>query len=71
MEMFNWIFEEFVTALGYQNILEKFINQLYLDELRNRYFDNNISIALMTLNYLKEFSDDGLISFHTDYISPP
>ena len=67
-------FHDTVTAHRYRNnILNPFVEQLFDDELRFGYFQQDGATAhttAETINYLRNFFDDRLISFRTDIEFP-
>lgn len=67
-------FHETVTAQRYRNIVREFINQLHEDELQQGYFQQDgatAHTAQETLNYLREFFDDRIISLRSNPEFPP
>ena len=56
----------------YQNILGECLYQLDLEELlQNEYFQHDGATAQTSLNFLREFYDERLISFRANHIYPP
>lgn len=59
-------FEDTITADRYITILNRFINELHDDELRQGYFQHDNApahTALRTRQYLQQFYDDRIIAF--------
>ena len=59
--------------MRYQNMLQEFINQLDPEELQNGYSQHDgatAHTAQTSLNFLTEFYDDRINSFHTEHIYP-
>lgn len=69
-----YFFEENVTAVKYQELLQQFIDELHDDELTRGYFQQDgatAHTANVTINFLRQYFDNRIVSRRADIAWPP